>query len=653
MYAKILIYCSCLILLVENFSCTSSLPERPNILFIMTDYQSGQDIPAETEILNMPNLKRLAEEGIIFKNHIATAPICMPSRSTIVTGLYPHSHGIWDNIGKWVPEDSDILMEELVKLGYHTTGIGKMHFTPFDRMAGFDKRIIADGKRNSARDSLFADDYALHLKKAGLTRWDYLKLQNQSEFKGVYDWPFADSLHIDHFVGTKAKSHFETLNTDKPWFAWVSFNGPHNPWDPPKKYTDYYLEKTLPKAQMRKGELSNNPIDITKIRFNYTRNVVDQMDQNPSRQEEYIRRIRAAHYGNLTFIDEQVGKIIETLKQKGELENTIIIWTSDHGSNLGDHNLIHKGTHYDRSARVPFVVWWGKNVKPGERNGFSSHVDLMSTFIDLAGGDPPNSQEGHSMRKMIIAESDGDNHAIVEILGNYSLLTHEYVYGVFPKTNEKVLFDKREDPHELDNQILNPKFVSIADSLETILYNFRPEIQQEFAQHSSLQKLPNSVVMVQGGSYKDDDIPYLGGKPLKIEGSFTYENGQDGPLFVFHEGRTHGLSMYIKNGILYCGFRTWTEDHIEKITILNLDKNNDFEVDLDHDGQVSITLNGKNIKQFQSPWPMPVQPGNINYLTGNWDIGTAGSKGFTPIGDYRKEHIYSGNIYQVQIQILN
>jgi hypothetical protein len=82
-------------------------------------------------------------------------------------------------------------------------------------------------------------------------------------------------------------------------------------------------------------------------------------------------------------------------------------------------------------------------------------------------------------------------------------------------------------------------------------------------------------------------------------------------------------------------------------------ENNDFEVNLDQDGQVSITLNGKNIKRFQSPWPMPVQPGNINYLTGNWDIGTAGSKWFTPIGDYRKEHEYSGKIYQVQIQILN
>jgi arylsulfatase A-like enzyme len=616
----------------------------------MTDYQSGQDIPTETEILNMPNLKKLLEEGIVFKNHIATAPICMPSRSTVVTGQYPHTHGIWDNIGKWVPEESDILMEELVKLGYHTSGIGKMHFTPFDRVAGFNNRIIADGKRNSASDSLFPDDYARYLKKVGMTRWDYLKLQDKSEFNGVYDWPFADSLHIDYFVGKKAQIYLDTLNTDKPWFVWVSFNGPHNPWDPPKRYTDYYLDKTLPLAQAKEGELSENPVDITKIRYNYTRAVVDELDQHPERQKEYIRRIRAAHYGNLTFIDEQVGKIIETLKLKGELENTIIIWTADHGSSLGDHNLIHKGTLYDRSARVPFVVWWGENVKPGVRNGFSSHVDLMSTFIDLAGGQPLNSQEGHSLRKMITAESDGDNHAIVEILGNYSLLTHEYVYGVFPKTNEKVLFDKRVDPHEFNNQIHNPDYVSITDSLETILYNFRPEIQQEFVQHSPLAKLPNSVVMEQGGSYKEYDIPYLGGKSLKIKGSFTYKKGQDGPLFVFYEGRTHGLSLYIKNNSFYCGVRTWNEDQIEKIAIKYLAKKNDFELNLGQDGQISITLNHKIVKQFYSSWPMPVQPGNTRYLTGTWNIGTAGSKLTTPIGDYKKKEVYPGTISPIKVE---
>lgn len=643
-----LVICFCLLLLVAILGCSRSLPERPNILFIMTDYQSGQDIPAETGILKMDNLKNLSDQGIIFNNHYATAPVCMPSRSTVITGLYPHSHGIWDNGNKWVPEDSDILMEELVKLGYHTAGIGKMHFKPFDRMAGFNKRIIADRKGNSARDTTLIDDYALYLKKAGFSRWDYLKLQDEGKIFGLYDWPLADSLHIDHFVGEKASEYLDTLKTDKPWFAWVSFNGPHNPWDPPKKYTDYYLDKTLPEALIKKGELAENPVDITLTRYNYTRKVVDQMDQNPDDQQEYIRRIRAAHYGNLTFIDEQVGKILETLKRKGELENTIIVWTADHGSSLGDHNLIHKGTHYDRSARVPFVVWWGDNVKSGQRNGFSSHVDLMSTFIDLAGGQPPAAQEGHSLRSMVTGESDGDEYAIVEILGNYSLVTHDYIYGIFPKSNEKVLIDKREDPNEHHNLINDTSYAPVADSLEHILYGFRGEIKQELDQYSALPKLPRSVTMKQGNSYGKYDVPYLGGKTFKIKKSFAHKKGEEGPLLVFHESRTHGLSIYIKQNTLYCGFRTWGEDQIE--TIGKLGQKNDFELSLDHHGRTSISLNGKLVKEFQSLWPMPVQAGNMYYLTGNWNVGKAGSKWIAPIGDYEKGQIYPNGISQVKLE---
>jgi len=158
-------------------------------------------------------------------------------------------------------------------------------------------------------------------------------------------------------------------------------------------------------------------------------------------------------------------------------------------------------------------------------------------------------------------------------------------------------------------------------------------------------------MLAQGASFEKYELPYLGGNPLKIQGSFTYENGQDGPLFVFHEGRTHGLSLYIKNGLLYCGFRTWTEDHIENITTTNLDKNNNFELNLGQDGRVSISLNGKIVKCFQSPWPMPVQAGNSHYLTGTWHIGTAGLEWFTPIGNYGQDEVYPGNIFPVKVKI--
>jgi len=159
---------------------------------------------------------------------------------------------------------------------------------------------------------------------------------------------------------------------------------------------DYYLEKDLPPARFLEGEIDNKPYDHTITRYNYTRKLVDQIDKNPGKREEYIHRVRAGHYGGLTLIDRQVERIINKLEEKGKLDNTIIIFTSDHGTHLGDHDLIHKGTHYERSSHVPFVIWWPGALKPGEVEGFTSHVGLFPTLVELAGGTLPAGLEGES-----------------------------------------------------------------------------------------------------------------------------------------------------------------------------------------------------------------------------------------------------------------
>jgi len=151
-------------LIIPITGCKKELPEKPNILFITTDYHAWEDVPELTPVLDMPALDRLYKEGVVFENHYCTAPVCMPSRYTIVTGTYPHTHGAWDNTSKWVPDESPILMEELKKAGYHTVGIGKMHFKPWERMAGYDERIIADGQGNWANDTLKQDDYYFYQK---------------------------------------------------------------------------------------------------------------------------------------------------------------------------------------------------------------------------------------------------------------------------------------------------------------------------------------------------------------------------------------------------------------------------------------------------------------------------------------------------------
>lgn len=631
-------------------ACRGKLPEQPNILVIMTDYQAGEDIPDETAVLRMPHLQKLSRDGLIFRNHICTAPVCMPSRYTFISGRYPHYTGMLDNGGSWLPEGTPVLMEELSALGYHTAGIGKMHFSPWDRMAGFDVRITADRKGNWAGDTTRHDDYWRYLKRAGHSRNDYLSLQDSGEVFGLYDWPLDDSLHIDYFVGVNAANYIQEIEQDKPWFVWVSFNGPHNPWDPPAKYSEYYLNKELPCPRLKEAELEEHPIDITRTRYNYTRKVVDKIDQHPEKRLEYIHRIRAGHYGGLTYIDEQVGKILSSLKKTKQLDNTIIIWTSDHGSHLGDHNLIHKATHYERSARVPMVVWWGKHVKPGERSGFSSHVDLMPTFIDLAGGEASVELEGQSLREMLTGASQGSDHAFVEIYGNYSVITDEYIYGVFPGSKEQVLIDRITDPQEFTNLIKEPLYKRKADSLRDILYHFHPAIEDEYERTDSLPDLPVWATFSKGNTYRGGQVPYLGGTSFLMHVEFDYHHGYEGPIFVFHEGRTHGISLYVKESSLYSGFRTYSEDQVEVISDKLIDGVNSLSLNLNMEGVLEVIMNETDVARFKTSWPMPVQEGNKYFLTGEWSIGKTAHAWMGCIGAYESSSSYPGTIDQITIR---
>ncbi len=613
-----------------NGSGQSSLPEKPNILFITTDYQAGTDVPWETPLLKMPVLAGMAEEGVILSKHYCTAPVSMPSRYTIITGMYPHYHGEWDNNSVWVPDGTPILMEELRKSGYYTAAVGKMHFFPWDRDVGYDKWISAERKGNSAADSVRQDDYARFLRKAGLTRASYLNLQNSGEIYGVYDWPFADSLHIDHYVGTEASKLIDSKKAG-PWFMWVSFNGPHNPWDPPARYSEPYKDAPLPKAVWEKGELAAQPYDYTVLRYNYTRKVSDLLDENPSKRDYYIQQIRAGHYGGLTFIDEQLGKIVQALKETGELDNTVIIFTADHGSHLGDHDLIHKGTHHEKSARVPMVIWFGKNFVKGERSGYSAHVDIMPTILDLAGAPIPESIEGKSLVPMLLGKTEGDDHAVVEIRNNYSWVSDEFIFGIFPSSREEVLVDRINDPNELGNYINDPSYRKIADSLRTLLYNFHPPIRDQFAAGVSHPPLPSTLELGNGEQSQPAKTPYLGGKPFTLEVDFNTETNYRGAFVTFYEGNLQGFELKTDGEKLLIGFRKFGKDTILSTDAKFVMGDNSVLITLDKAGTMTVSINGGKKKKFTTPWPMPLQGGAERYLNGIWFSGKRAPVRFAPI----------------------
>lgn len=453
---------------------------KPNILFVTTDYQRGVDLPSQgSAFLKMPALDRLCREGVVFARHYSTSPICMPARYTWITGQYPHTHGQWDNYNRWVPQDSPMLMQLLKEQGYHTVGVGKMHFYPWDRMAGYDRRIIHNGKHSDAH----VDDYEKFLSAHGHSRKEFL--ENHGGAMAVCDWPWDESLHHDVFVGTQARGMIERDELAGPWFLWVSFPGPHNPWDPPARYSQPYKQMPLPLGHTFPGELLTKPIDHTRHRYGYGRPVFDEIDTHPEKRDEIIHAIRAGHYGNLTLIDRQLAGILAALEKKGQLGNTVIIYSSDHGSAIGNHNMLHKGTHYDTDARVPFVVRYPKIVKPGIRNGFSSHVDLLPTLVSIAGGTVPTGVEGKDLTPMLKDASKSVNDfVIVECTLVTSIITDRWKIGFHHFNSDGDLYDFDNDPKELKNLFDDPKYAEVRQMLTTKLVRWRRQL-------SSKTKIPD------------------------------------------------------------------------------------------------------------------------------------------------------------------
>lgn len=607
----------------ESEAGSRSNTKRPNILFITTDYQAGDDIPSLTPVLRMPNLSRLQHEGATFLNHFSVAPICIPSRYSIISGVYPHTHGQWDNGNGWLPDGIPTLMELLSSSGYRTTGIGKMHFSPWDRMAGFDKRIIADRKGNGSSDTLFKDDYAKYLATAGLNRWDYLKRQETGEIFGVYDWPFEDSLHIDYFVGNEAVKFINgNSGNDKPWFTWVSFNGPHNPWDPPKRFADYYMERELPVFETAGNFLEENAYKTSEARYNYTRKVVDKLDEKPLERNYLLKRILAGHYGGLSFIDEQIGKILSALEKNGQLDNTLIIFSSDHGSHLGDHDLIHKGTALRRSANIPFIVWWPGKIKQGVRSGFTSHIDLMPTLLSIAGLLKPSSNEGDNMMDVITGKSEGSDHSIVEIRDSYSWICKKYNFGIHFSSHEESLFDLTKDPGELKNVIDQPEYKQIADSLRNLLYTFHPAIKDDW-NNAKLPQKPLKYFKWTANTQQDFRTD-LRSKSFLIESKIQVVKGEDSKLFSFQQGAPHGFSVSLIDNKMVVDIRTWYKN--ERFESKEIDAGiKIFEFEMNGGGLLIIKEGKSNLLSVQTKWPLPYQHGQESYMAGRWSFGNAGN----------------------------
>lgn len=642
--------------------------KRPNILFICTDYQAGEDGPSlGSPFLDMPGLDRLCRDGVVFERGYSTAPVCMPERYTWISGQYPHTHGKWGNGDGWLPEGSPLLPELLSKGGYYTLGIGKMHFHPWDRMGGFDRRIIADRKANIEWDSKHQDDYAKFLDKFGLTRWDYLKLSYESETPHVYDFPFPEECHIDHFVGTQAVEVLEKdqIGSGKPWFMWVSFNGPHNPWDPPAKYSQPYMEMDLPAPRTLPDELDNCPMMHTGARYGYTKEVADYIDRYPEKAQGYIKKLRANHYGNLTLIDRQVEKIIAALEKKGQLDNTIIIYSADHGSLLGDHGSFHKGFIYERSARVPFVVHCPKRYRPRRTTAFCGGVDLLPTILSMAGLPIPEAVEGKDLTPVLESNATSVQDCVfIEIHHCIGVITGDGWKLFCHSNSEGEMYDTRNDPDELNNLYLNPAYAGRKQLLQRKLIEFHPEFARQLqAEPPAPAEYDSHYTFKHGDVRQPRKMPYppaQAGKSLHVRAELApaADKPLDGAFFACEERirgwpiteTMNGYVLYIKDKRVSLGLRWWNEDTIIESESLLPEGPVTVEADLEHNGTVVLKVNGQAVAHRQAPGFLPLRPGRQELLAPFIHVGV-GHKWGKPIGNYDQRQDFVGTVENVELKI--
>ena len=438
--------------------------DRPNIIFLITDQQRFDTIAAlGADYMDTPNLDRLVNEGVTFTNCQITAPSCAPSRASLFTGYYPHTTGILKNADSWTQS----WIEDLNTSGYRCTNVGKMHTYPYHTPAGFHERYVVENKDRYLEERYYFDDWDRALKHRGITKQQREIYRNDPDYRkklGAFTWELPADTHPDNFVGNTAKWWIRDYPKTEPLFLEIGFPGPHPPYDPTPEVLAKYMERDLSESimEVNQDELDGQP-DAFKVLRQHNQDidhdsVVLDLDPTP----EMRHRQRAHYMANVEMIDTKIGEILDELEAKGYLENSIIIFTSDHGDCLTDHGHSQKWTMYEHVTRVPTIVWGPKYFEGGRKvDGMCQLFDLGPTILELAGVEVPETFEARSLLPALKGEDwQPREYAFAEHPADGILTDVEFMTMVRSEDWKLVhflnetcgqLFDLKTDPDEINN----------------------------------------------------------------------------------------------------------------------------------------------------------------------------------------------------------
>ena len=362
------------------------MDDRPNILMIMTDQQRGDWLRCtDNPLIMTPHIDQLADEGVLFSHACSECPVCIPARYTLMTGLHPETIDLRCNRNVPMPI-IETLPYVLSRAGYQTQAVGKLHFTPQRACYGFQNTIVCEAGRLRG-----GDDYHRWLQTTPYAGQERMHgLGNNMVYARRSLVP--ESHHVTTWIVSQSLEFLDRRDPTRPFFLFTSFTKPHSPYDPPEPYDTLYDPDDVPEPHATGLDSDELPLSLRGLARVYG---WDRLTPGE------IRRIRAHYMGEITHIDAQIGRLLGGLYWRGLLDNTFVIFLSDHGDMLGDRGLFFKTTFYEGSLRVPLILSLPRRSSDRTVGRVVDTpvglADLLPTVLDFAGIEDIRSRDGRSL----------------------------------------------------------------------------------------------------------------------------------------------------------------------------------------------------------------------------------------------------------------
>lgn len=425
---------------------------------IFTDQQRFDALGAAgNPLVKTPNLDRLAKEGCMYTNCMTPSPLCQPARAVVTSGIAASRLGCLENNDPKCIDRENALPALLHKAGYYAMAVGKMHFSnkPYEEDYGMDRMILSEETRGvrftkDPEDVVF-DDYDRFLMGNHFWGWDKPTEIGYNEIKPLLN-PLPSQYHVTRWCGDESIGFIESRKDNpQPFFLWASFVKPHVPYDCPRHLEGLYDPETMPEPWTSSEDgTTGNPLlsDYRKA------NEFDLYSR-------HARDLSLSYYfANITFVDEQIGRILEALDRSGKADNTLILFSSDHGDLMGDHGLFYKCFGFEGSMHVPLIMKWPSHIAKGSvRNDVVSLFDIYPTLLSVAGIPiPSDDMPGRN----ILQCTHQEDFAFSEVLYPPKYLCHvrtkEWKYLFYQNGGTEALYHILDDPKELKDLSKDPGY---------------------------------------------------------------------------------------------------------------------------------------------------------------------------------------------------